>query len=178
MQDNQNNDRISRNTWKASHYGVGLCLLIAGFLLGRVFFPGQISKPIIVEREKRVEIPVERIVEKKVPVEVVKYTDRVVEKRVEVPVERIVVKRVEVPVERIVYRDIVVGAGGVRSNVDLAAWRSLSKGQSKSQVIAALGHPVRVRTWNGAYEEWYYANQMASATVTFFNEGVYAWSEP
>ena len=176
MQDNQNNDRISRNTWKASHYGVGLCLLITGFLLGRVFFPAEVSKPIIVEREKRVEIPVERIVEKKVPVEVVKYTDRVVEKRVEVPVVRVVEKRVEVPVERIIYRDIVVGAGGVRSNVDLAAWRTLSKGQSKSQVIAALGHPVRIR--NGSYEEWYYSDRFASASVTFFNDSLYSWNEP
>lgn len=178
MKDNQDHDRITPGPWRASHYAVGFCLLIVGFLLGRIFFPVQVSKPVIVEREKRVEIPVERIVEKKVPVEVVKYTDRVVEKRVEVPVERIVVKRVEVPVERIVYRDIVGVLDGVRANVDLAAWRSLSKGQSKAQVIAALGHPVRVRTWNGAYEEWYYANQMASATVTFFNDGVYAWSEP
>lgn len=176
MQDNHNYDRISRTPWKTSHYGVGLCLLIVGFLLGRVFFPGQISKPIIVEREKRVEIPVERVVEKEVPVEVVKFTDRVVEKRVEVPVERIVVKRVEVPVERIVYRDIAVGAGGVRSNVDLAAWRTLSKGQSKSQVITALGHPVRIR--NGPYEEWYYSDRFAYASVTFFNDCLYSWNEP
>jgi len=176
VQDNQNYDRVSRSPWKASHYAVGLCLLIAGFLLGRVFFPGQISKPVIVEREKRVEIPVERIVEKKVPFEVIKFTDRVVEKRVEIPVERIVVKRVEVPVERIVYRDIAVGVDGVRANVDLAAWRSLSKGQSKSQVIAALGHPVRIR--NGPYEEWYYSDRFAYASVTFFNEVVFSWNEP
>ena len=176
MQDSQNHNQVSVRQWKASHYGVGLCLLIAGFLLGRVFLPGQISKPIIVEREKRVEIPVERIVEKKVPFEVIKFTDRVVEKRVEVPVERIVVKRVEVPVERIVYRDIVVGAGGVRANVDLSAWRTLSKGQSKSQVIAALGHPVRIR--NGSYEEWYYSDRFAYASVTFFNDSLYSWNEP
>ena len=176
MQDNHNDDRMSRNPWKVSHYGVGLCLLIAGFLLGRVFFPAQIPKPIIVEREKRVEVPVERIVEKKVPVEVIKYTDRVVEKRVEVPVEKVVVRRVEVPVEKIVYRDIAVGVDGIRANVDLAAWRSLSKGQSKAQVIAALGHPVRIR--NGPYEEWYYSDRFASASVTFFNDSVFAWNEP
>ena len=164
MQDSQNHNQVSVRQWKASHYGVGLCLLITGFLLGRVFFPAEVSKPIIVEREKRVEIPVERIVEKKVPVEVVKYTDRVVE------------KRVEVPVEKIVYRDIVVGEGGVRSNVDLAAWRTLSKGQSKSQVIATLGHPMRIR--NGSYEEWYYSDRFASASVTFFNDSLYSWNEP
>lgn len=175
MQDDQPSQSamVSR---RFAHYGLWTSLLVAGFVAGRVFFPAEVSKPIIVEREKRVEIPVERIVEKKVPVEVVKYTDRVVEKRVEVPVERIVVKRVEVPVERIVYRDIVVGAGGVRSNVDLAAWRTLSKGQSKSQVIAALGHPVRIR--NGSYEEWYYSDRFAYASVTFFNDSLYSWNEP
>lgn len=169
---------MSKTQWKPTHYGVGAGMLLLGLLVGRTFFPAEVLKPIIVEREKRVEVPVERIVEKMVPYEVVKFTDRVVEKRVEVPVERIVVRRVEVPVEKIVYRDIAVGVDEVRSKVYLAAWRSLGKGQSKSQVIAALGHPVRIRTWNGAYEEWYYANQIATATVTFFNDSVYSWSEP
>jgi hypothetical protein len=52
----------------------------------------EIPRPFIVEKEKRVEVPFERIVEKRVPFEVIKYVDRIVEKRVEVPVE----KRVEV----------------------------------------------------------------------------------
>ncbi len=153
---------------------IGLGLLGVGIFVGRTFFPLEVKRPIIVDR--RVEVPVERIVEKKVPFEVIKFTDRVVEKRVEIPVERIVVKRVEVPVERIVYRDIAVGVDGVRANVDLAAWRSLSKGQSKSQVITALGHPVRIR--NGAYEEWYYSDRFAYSSVTFFNEVVFSWNEP
>ena len=176
MHETEHQDRMAKTQWKAPHYGVGAGLLVVGLLAGRAFFPLEIPKPFIVEKEKRVEIPVEHIVEKKVPFEVIKFTDRVVEKRVEVPVERIVVKRVEVPVERIVYRDIVVGAGGVRANVDLAAWRTLSKGQIKSQVIAALGHPVRIR--NGSYEEWYYSDRFASASVTFFNEVIFSWNEP
>lgn len=60
--------------------------------------------------EKRVEVPVEKIVEKvvekRVEVPVEKIVEKVVEKRVEVPVEKIVEKvvekRVEVPVEKIV----------------------------------------------------------------------------
>ena len=66
----------------------------------------------IVEKvvEKRVEVPVEKIVEKvvekRVEVPVEKIVEKVVEKRVEVPVEKIVEKvvekRVEVPVEKIV----------------------------------------------------------------------------
>ena len=72
--------------------------------------------------EKRVEVPVEKIVYKdrvvekrvEVPVEKIVYKDKVVEKRVEVPVEkivykeRVVEKRVEVPVEKIVYKERVV----------------------------------------------------------------------
>ena len=52
--------------------------------------------------EKRVEVPVEKvvekIVEKRVEVPVEKVVEKIVEKRVEVPVERVVVERVEVPV--------------------------------------------------------------------------------
>ena len=58
----------------------------------------------IVEKivEKRVEVPVEKIVEKRVEVPVDRIVEKIVEKRVEVPVEKIVEKRVEVPVDRIV----------------------------------------------------------------------------
>ena len=65
----------------------------------------------IVEKivEKRVEVPVEKIVVKEVPVE--KVVEKVVEKRVEVPseklVEKVVEKRVEVPVEKIVEKVVV-----------------------------------------------------------------------
>jgi hypothetical protein len=62
-------------------------MLIVGMIAGRAFFPLEVPTPFIVEKEKRVEVPVEKILEK----------------RVEVPVEKIVEKRVEVPVERIVY---------------------------------------------------------------------------
>jgi hypothetical protein len=37
---------------------------------------------------------------------------------------------------------------------------------------------IRILNFQSLNRKWYYANQMASATVTFFNEGVYAWSEP
>jgi hypothetical protein len=58
----------------------------------------------IVTVEKRVEIPVDRIVEKRVEVKV----DKIIEKRVEVPVERIVEKRIEVPVDRVVHVEKIV----------------------------------------------------------------------
>ncbi|MBR0197747.1 MAG: hypothetical protein IJQ34_06415 [Kiritimatiellae bacterium] len=78
----------------------------------------------IVEKvvEKRVEVPVEKIVEKvvekRVEVPVEKIVEKVVEKRVEVPVvkivpkivEKVVEKRIEVPVEKIVEKEVFVVA--------------------------------------------------------------------
>ena len=72
----------------------------------------QDQEPITVEVEKivekRVEVPVEKIVVKEVPVEV----EKIVEKRVEVPVEKVVEKvvekRVEVPVERVIVKEVPV----------------------------------------------------------------------
>ena len=70
-----------------------------------------VVKEVPVEKivEKRVEVPVEKIVVKEVPVE--KVVEKVVEKRVEVPseklVEKVVEKRVEVPVEKIVEKVVV-----------------------------------------------------------------------
>ena len=60
--------------------------------------------------EKIVEVPVERIVEKIVEVPVEKIVEKIVEKevRVEVPVEKIVEKIVEVPVEKIVEKIVEV----------------------------------------------------------------------
>jgi predicted flap endonuclease-1-like 5' DNA nuclease len=70
----------------------------------------------IVEKivEKRVEVPVEKIVEKKVEIKVPveKIVEKIVEKKVEVPVDRIVEKivekKVEVPVEKIVEKRVEV----------------------------------------------------------------------
>ena len=68
----------------------------------RVEVPVEVEK--IVEKEVRVEVPVEKIVEKEVRVEV----PVEVEKIVEVPVEKIVEKVVEVPVEKIVEKEVRV----------------------------------------------------------------------
>jgi predicted flap endonuclease-1-like 5' DNA nuclease len=62
----------------------------------------------IVEKivEKKVEVPVEKIVEKRVEVPVDRIVEKIVEKKVEVPVEKIVEKRIEVPVDRIVEKKV------------------------------------------------------------------------
>ena len=74
----------------------------------RVEVPVEVEK--IVEKEVRVEVPVEKIVEKVVRVEVP--VEKIVEKevRVEVPVE--VEKIVEVPVEKIVEKEVRVEVPG------------------------------------------------------------------
>jgi len=77
--------------------------------------PVDQDAPIAVQ-ERRVEVPVEKIVEKTVEVPVEKIVrvevpvDRVVEKTVEVPVEKVVEKivRVEVPVDRVVEKIVEV----------------------------------------------------------------------
>ena len=151
--------------WGWMHLGAGLVILLVGMLAGRVLFPLEVPKPYLVEREKRVELPVERIVEKQVPVEVIKYVDRVVERRVEVPVNRVLENRVEVPVE------VVKLSAAAR---DLASWRELSVGMSPASVRKLLGTPVR-----GAGSEyyhlvkWYYDD---NSWVDFIDGKLYDWA--
>ena len=178
---------MSKTQWKPPHYGVGAGMLILGLLAGRAFFPLEVPKPFIVEREKRIEVPVEKIIEKRVPFEVIKYVDRVVEKRVEVPVEKrvevpvvkLVEKLVEVPVERIVYRDRVVEKSVPSAPAGLSAWRRITKGLSRDQVRAILGSPKKIETIG--FEVWYYGTDFyfgSPASVHFSSNGVYGWSEP
>ena len=183
-----NEDRMTKTQWKAPHFGVGAGLLFVGLLAGRAFFPLEIPKPFVVEKERRVEVPVDRIVEKQVPFEVVKYVDRVVEKRVEVPVEKIVEKRVEVPVEKIVektvmvpvekivYRDRVVDKSVPSVPPERSSWRQLSKGLSREQVRSLLGEPSRIS--GGDVEFWYYNQNFSSGSLMFIRSHLDSWREP
>jgi len=183
-----NEDRMTKTQWKAPHFGVGAGLLFVGLLAGRAFFPLEIPKPFVVEKERRVEVPVEKIVEKQVPFEVVKYVDRVVEKRVEVPVEKIVEKRVEVPVEKIVektvmvpvekivYRDRVVEKSVPSVPPERSSWRQLSKGLSREQVRSLLGEPSRIS--GGDVEFWYYNQNFSSGSLMFIRSHLDSWREP
>jgi hypothetical protein len=183
--DNQN--RMSKTQWRAPHYGMGAGLLVMGLIAGRAFFPLEVPKAFIVEKERRIEVPVERIVIQKEPFEVIKYVDRIVEKRVEVPVEKrvevpvvkVVEKMVEVPVDRIVYRDRIVEKPVRSVPAGLSAWRQLAKGLTREEVRSILGEPVKIE--GGSIERWYYgstANFYAPARVDFINSNVYGWSEP
>jgi len=183
--DNQN--RMSKTQWKAPHYGAGAGILVLGLIAGRAFFPLEVPRPFIVEKEKRIEFPVERIVEKRVPFEVIKYVDRIVEKRVEVPVEKkvevpvvkVVEKMVEVPVDRIVYRDRIVEKSVSSVPVGLSQWRRIKKGISREQVRAILGEPRKIE--GGTLELWFYGQSYsygAASSVVFGYDGVIGWQEP
>jgi len=184
MHETEHQDRMSKTQWKAPHYGVGAGLLVVGLLAGRAFFPLEVPKAFIVEKEKRVEVPVERIVEKRVPFEVIKYVDRIVEKRVEVPVEKrvevpvakVVEKMVEVPVDRIVYRDRIVEKTVPYVAPGLRAWRQITNGMTRQQIRALLGEPLRINATG--LEEWYYSDDQLGAFVWFNSQGVCGWREP
>jgi len=65
---------------------VGILSFVAGALLARGLFPVEVARTVVVEKEKRVEIPVDRIVEKRVEVPVEKVVEKIAERRVELPV--------------------------------------------------------------------------------------------
>ncbi len=184
MQEPQPRDYMIKTQWKAPHYGVGAGLLVVGLIAGRAFFPLEVPKAFIVEKEKRVEVPVDRIVEKRVPFEVIKYVDRIVEKRVEVPVEKrvevpvvkVVEKMVEVPVDRIVYRDRIVEKTVPYAAPGLRAWRQITNGMTRQQIRALLGEPLKISATG--LEEWYYCDDQLGAFVWFNSQGVCGWREP
>ena len=115
----------------------------------------EIAKPFIVER--RVEVPVERLVINRVEVPV--------DRRVEVPVE--VVRMVEKPVEKIVYVERIVEKKVFGVPPEVEKWRQLSKGMNRTQVRSILGEPRRVEAISGYFEKWAYGPDAATAYVTF-----------
>jgi hypothetical protein len=145
--------KAGRGRWWPVLLGAGLFGL--GLFCGRLLFPLEVTKPVLVER--RVEVPVDRLVTRTVQVPV--------DRRVEVPVE--VVKFVEKPIEKIVYQDRVVEKTVFGVPPDIARWRQLSKGMSREQVRSILGEPRRVEAISAYFEKWGYAQDSATAYVTF-----------
>ena len=168
----QEQSKKVRRSWTMAVTGVGL--FFGGLLVGRMLFPLEVPKPFIVER--RVEVPVEKVVIKTVQVPV--------DRRVEVPVE--VVRVVEKPVEKIVYQDRIVEKTVFGVPPDIAKWRQLAKGMSRSQVRSILGEPRRVEAISGYFEKWGYDRDPMTAYVTFGTSGRFpdtldkleGWREP
>jgi hypothetical protein len=106
--------------------GVALVAGALGVFAGANLFP-VVEINVV---EKRVEVPVEKLVEKRVPYEVIKYVDRIVEKPV------VVERRVEVPVEKTVYRS----AADKHDPLD-EGHLSLRVGMRKSEVFGLVGRP-------------------------------------
>jgi hypothetical protein len=149
----QEQSKKVRRSWTMAVSGVGL--FFGGLLVGRMLFPMEIAKPFIVER--RVEVPVDKVVVKTVEVPV--------DRRVEVPVE--VIKMVEKPVEKIVYVERIVEKKVFGVPPDIAKWRQLSKGMSRAQIRTILGDPRRVEAISGYFEKWAYGQDAMTAYVTF-----------
>lgn len=139
---------------KGSLYLLYALISTAFFVAGR-FSASESGRRYVIERP--VEVPVEKLVVKTVEVPV--------ERRVEVPVE--VLKVVEKPVEKIVFQDRIVEKTVFGVPPDVARWRQLSKGMSREQVRSILGEPRRVEAISGYFEKWDYAQDSATAYVTF-----------
>ena len=147
--------------WRyAKPISLSFLLLGLGIWLGSAFFP--VVEIQVVER--RVEVPVERLVEKRVPYEVIKYVDRVFEKRIEIPVDKVVYREPQEPYY----------AKYLEPNTD--HWSNLRKGMTPSQVRTILGGPLRIK--EGNFEEWFYSEQVLAAYVIFFDGSLLYWSPP
>jgi hypothetical protein len=133
--------------------------LFFGFALCKEFWPTiqEREVPIVSYIDRRVEVPVEKIVE------------RIVEKRVEVPVIKEVVRYVERPAE---VRSAPVVSGP--SRFELEDWSKLRRNMSKETVRVLLGDPLGV-TGSGQ-ELWTYP---FNGKVTFGSEGkLDSWQMP
>lgn len=125
---------------------VGLFCLLAGVVVGGLFFPQKVVQLITVE--KRVEVPVNRITEKRVevPVEVIKYLDRMV------------------PVEKIVYPD---RAPSVFAPQVPSAWSHITRGMSEREIRGLIGEPRRIEPGEPSY--WYYGDDYFVRVVQFID---------
>lgn len=149
-------------------------ILLVGMLLGRAFFPIEVPKPFLVEKEKRVEVPLERIVEKRVevPVEVVKYVDKVVEKRVEVPVE--IIKYVDRPVRPEVASQPVIVARPPRNSL----WKQVVPGMTSASLRMLLGEPRSIHGDGNGYDVWSYGDSLLDGWVFVRRGQVTSFGEP
>lgn len=145
--------KAGRGQWWLVLWGAGL--FVVGLFCGRLLFPLEVTKPVLVER--RVEVPVDRLVTKTVHIPV--------DRRVEIPVE--VVKFVEKPVEKIVYQDRIVEKTVFGVPPEIEKWRKLAKGMSRQEVRSILGEPRHIESISVYFEKWQYASDPWSAYVTF-----------
>jgi len=133
------------------------CLL--GFGLCKEFWPTERIREVEVVRyvDRRVEVPVEKVVE------------RVVEKRVEVPVEKEVIRYVDRPVEA-KPAQVVDGP----SRYELEDWAKLRRKMTKDTVRVLLGDPLRVS--GSGQEIWTFP---FGGTATFTSDGkLESWQVP
>jgi len=111
-------------TWRKVHFIALAAVSITGVILGSVLIPSIREVPVVRIVEKRVEVPVDRVVEK------------IVEKRVEVPSNNAVIKYVSDRTTEINGKPTYV-----ISDDRLNLWRQIKVGMTRQQVVDILGPP-------------------------------------
>ena len=148
---------------------VGILSFVAGALLARGLFPVEVPRTVVVEKEKRVEVPVERIVEKRVEVPVEKVVEKIVERRVELPVAAVA----QVPATSSQGANVNADkVSSVASAVGMASWGGLSLGMTQRQVSELIGKPQKVEGVD--YAIWWYGGMR----VSFAHGKLCHWSDP
>jgi len=111
-------------TWRKVHFIALAAVSTTGVILGSVLIPSIREVPVVRIVEKRVEVPVDRVVEK------------IVEKRVEVPSNNAVIKYVSDRTTEINGKPTYV-----ISDDRLNLWRQIKVGMTRQQVVDILGPP-------------------------------------
>jgi hypothetical protein len=111
-------------TWRKVHFIALAAVSITGVILGSVLIPSIREVPVVRIVEKRVEVPVDRVVEK------------IVEKRVEVPSNNAVIKYVSDRTTEINGKPTYV-----ISDDRINLWRQIKVGMTRQQVVDILGPP-------------------------------------
>lgn len=133
--------------------------LLIGFGLCKEFWPTERIREVDVVRyvEKKVEVPVEKVVE------------RVVEKRVEVPVIKEVIRYVDRPAE-VKVAQVTDGP----SRYELEDWAKLRRNMKKETVRVLVGDPLGVSGYG--QEVWTFP---FGGSATFTSEGkLESWQVP
>ena len=154
--------RLSGWLWALS----SMVALFVGALAGAYLFPETKFQEKVVEKrvevERRVEVPLEKVVERVVYKEV--------EKRVEVPVERVVVKELEIPIPMKDQEAIF------KPSAEPSSWDAIRHGLTKSEVRAILGDPATEQEREGSLF-WYYKEEGQGVLFIRFKAGGFLGSD-
>lgn len=154
--------REAKVIWTWQHHAVSASMLILGYVLAQLTHatPG----PMVTEKERVNEVPVDPIFDRRVPDEAAKNVDSLIDKLLYMRQESLV--NLEKPEP---YYAKYAEQPDMR-------WSDIRKGMSRAQVLTILGQPLRSK--EEFFEEWFYAQGTAVSCVVFFRGAVIHWSPP